>query len=151
MSKEACLLCDWISVEPPGGWLLDDQYFVMGVAPDFEVPGWYFLAMRRHGEGPMSMSPAEAGAYGPTLVSCTAAVKEATGAERVYVIAYGELYPHWHCLISPRGADIPAELRGPALFSGRSQLIDIQLSIEVAEITRKILRRHRETDMGQPS
>lgn len=131
--------------------MLDDPYFVIGIAPDFEVPGWYFLAMRRHGEGPMSMSPDEAGAYGPILVSCTSAVKEATGAERVYVIAYGELYPHWHCLISPRSAEIPAGLRGPALFSGRSQLIDVQRSIEVSEVTRKILLRHHETDEGQPS
>ncbi len=139
MNKNPCALCDWIAGEPPGGWLLEGPHFVLGIAPDFEVPGWYFLAMRRHGEGPMSMNPEEAAAYGPLLVQVTQAVRDAMGAERVYVVAYGELYPHWHCLISARTPDVLAELRGPAFFANRGQLIDLDKSIEIAAKVRQAL------------
>ena len=123
-------MCGWLA--GPGPFVVDDELFRAGVYPDFDVPGWLFLALRRHAEGPMSMNPAEAAAFGPLLVDLTGRLQRATGAERVYVVAYGELFPHWHCLLSARGADIPPELRGPALFLRRDELRDAAEAAAVA-------------------
>ena len=127
-----CAICEWLEGEPPGGWVVETEHWRAGVFPGFDVPGWLFLGMRRHAEGPMAMDGDEAATYGPTVARLTGAVQEATGAPRVYVIAYGELYPHWHCLVSPRGEDVPPDQRGPALFTARGALADAEGSASMA-------------------
>ena len=69
--------------EPVGGWVLRTERWSACVAPGFEVPGWLFLELRRHAEGPMGMDQAEAAELGPLLARLTGAIQAATGAERV--------------------------------------------------------------------
>ena len=130
MADRDCPICEWLGGDVE--WVHRDDMFAAGVFPGFDVPGWLFLALRRHAEGPMGMGPGEAAAFGPVLVDLTARLQRVTGAERVYVVAYGELFPHWHCLLSPRGADVPPEQRGPSLFLRRAELVDPDAAAEVA-------------------
>lgn len=103
------------------------------IAAGFEAPGWFFLELRRHAEGPMAMSDAEAAEMGPLVRRLTNAIQSATGAERVYVMAFGELFPHFHLLLAPRMTGDPPEVRGPGLFAHRGDLIDVDAAVEVAE------------------
>ena len=131
---EGCEICqrEASDEEPPGGWVLRTEHWSACVAPGFEVPGWLFLELRRHAEGPMAMDSAEAGELGGLLARLSGAVQSATGAERVYVLAFGELYPHFHLLLVPRMPYAPPEEAGPALFLRRTELADPPAAAEMA-------------------
>ncbi|MDP9072163.1 MAG: HIT family protein [Actinomycetota bacterium] len=131
---EDCEICqrEASSEEPPGGWVLRSEHWSACVAPGFEVPGWLFLQLRRHGDGPMAMETAEAAELGGLLARLSGAVQGATGAERVYVLAFGELYPHFHLLLVPRMPFAPPDETGPALFLKRAELVDPSAAAEVA-------------------
>jgi len=130
----SCVICEreTSEEEPPGGWVLRTDLWSACVADDFEVPGWLFLELRRHAEGPMGMDDAEAGELGVLLNRLSAGIQTATGAERVYVVAYGELFPHFHLLLTPRLPFAPDDERGPALFLKRAELVDRAAAYETA-------------------
>lgn len=135
MHDETCPLCarELSTDEPPGGWVHRSGLWSAGVAEGFEVPGWLFLQLRRHAEGPMAMAPDEAGELGGLLVELTAAIQAVTGAEKVYVAAYGEAFPHFHLVLHPRMPAAPPEHKGPALFAARDELRDVAASTAIAE------------------
>ena len=130
----SCVICEWESAdeEPPGGWVLRTDLWSACVAPDFEVPGWLFLELRRHAEGPTALTPEEASELGPLIVDVSTAVQAATGAERVYLLAFGELFPHFHVLVAPRMPMAPPEHTGPHLFLNRGDLIDHHRAADTA-------------------
>ena len=80
----------------------------------------------------MGMNESEADELGDLLVRLTGAIEAVTGAEKVYVVAYGELFPHWHLLLSPRLPFAPPELTGPGLFLHRDELIDVDAAADMA-------------------
>lgn len=129
-----CELCDRESSdeEPAGGWVLRTDRWSAYVAPGFEVPGWLFLELRRHAEGPMAMDDAEAADFGGLVRDLSAAIQAATGAERVYVLAFGELYPHFHVVLAPRMPFAPDDEKGLALFARRAELADPPAAYEAA-------------------
>lgn len=131
---EGCSICtrEASGEEPLGGWVLRTEHWSACVAPGFEVPGWLFLELRRHAEGPMAMEAAEAGELGGLLARLSAAIQAAAGAERVYILAFGELYPHFHLLLLPRLPFAPPEQAGPALFMKREELADPEAAAEMA-------------------
>ncbi len=118
--------------EPLGGWVLRTDLWSACVAEGFEVPGWLFLELRRHAEGPMGMDDTEAAELGVLLRRLSAGVESATGAERVYVVAYGELFPHFHVVLMPRLPFAPDDERGPGLFLKRDELADPVAAAETA-------------------
>lgn len=130
----SCVICEreTSEEEPPGGWVLRTDLWSTCVADGFEVPGWLFLELRRHAEGPMGVDDAEAGELGVLLNRLSAGIQTATGAERVYVVAYGELFPHFHLLLTPRLPFAPDDERGPALFLKRAELVDRAAAYETA-------------------
>lgn len=126
--------------EPPlGGWVVRTEGWSACVAPGFEAPGWLFLELRRHAEGPMAMDEDEAGELGPLIQRLSGAIGSVTGAARVYVLAFGELFPHFHVLLAPRLPGDPPELRGPGLFQHRGDLIDADAAAEIAGRIREAL------------
>lgn len=133
--RDGCEICERETTdeEPFGGWVLRTDRWSACVAPGFEVPGWLFLELRRHAEGPMGMSPQEASELGPLLVQLTTAIQTATESDRVYVLAFGELYPHFHVLLAPRMPMAPTEHTGPHLFLNRADLIDRDRAATVAQ------------------
>lgn len=129
-----CEICSREAGDEPslGGWVLRTDLWSACVAEGFEAPGWLFLELRRHAEGPMAMDDEESAELGPLLQRLSGAIEKVTGAARVYVLAFGELFPHFHVLLAPRLPGDPPELRGPGLFQHRGDLIDADAAGEVA-------------------
>ena len=136
-----CVICDreTAGTEPPGGWVLRSDRWSACVAAGFEAPGWLFLQTLRHTEGPMGMDNEEAGELGINVAQLTGAIQAVTGAEKVYVVAYGERFPHFHLCLFPRLPYAPPELMGPGLFAKVSELIDVDEAARVAGAVREAL------------
>lgn len=74
------------------------------------LPGWLMLDSVRHLGGAVDFDAAEAAAYGPMLQRASGLVRELSGCDRVYAIAFGEGARHLHVhLIPRRGADPESE------------------------------------------
>ena len=109
------------------------------VAEGYAAPGWLFLQTRRHVEGPMGMNSEEAGELGLHLTHLTEAIRAVTGAEKVYVLAYGERFPHFHLVLLPRLPFAPPDLMGPGLFTKVDELVDDVEAARVAAAVRDAL------------
>lgn len=72
------------------------------------LAGWLLLDSRRHLGGPADFEAAEAAAFGPVLQRASALVRQLSGCERVYAIAFGEGARHLHLHLIPRHAPDPA-------------------------------------------
>jgi diadenosine tetraphosphate (Ap4A) HIT family hydrolase len=72
------------------------------------LPGWLLLDSVRHLGGPVDFEADEAAAFGPMLQRASALVRELSGCERVYAIAFGEGARHLHLHLIPRHGDDPA-------------------------------------------
>jgi diadenosine tetraphosphate (Ap4A) HIT family hydrolase len=101
---------------PVGGYVYDDHCWSAYHAPLRQaVPGHLFLVSKRHFLDAADMQPDEAASLGAVLGKLTRAVKETTGAERVYTVTVVERTPHWHTWLIPRQAD--SESRGTAYLN----------------------------------
>lgn len=69
--------------------------------------GWLLLDSVRHLGGPADFRADEALAFGPMLQRASALVRELSGCERVYAIAFGEGARHLHLHLIPRHAEDP--------------------------------------------
>ena len=68
------------------------------------LAGWLLLDSCRHLGGPADFTAQEALAWGPAVQWASALVRELTGCDRVYAIAFGEGAPHLHLHLIPRFA-----------------------------------------------
>ncbi len=110
-ARGGCLICEMENA-PGGAVIFRDDLWAAEIAPGYEVPGWFFLRVRRHAELLTGLSGQELAALGPRARDLVAAVTQATGAPATYLLHFGETYRHFHALVAARGADVPAELRG---------------------------------------
>jgi diadenosine tetraphosphate (Ap4A) HIT family hydrolase len=69
------------------------------------LAGWLLLDSRRHVGGPDGFDAVEAAGLGEMLRRCCALVRQVSGCERVYCIAFGEGARHFHLHLIPRHAD----------------------------------------------
>ena len=72
------------------------------------LPGWLLLDSLRHCSGPMDFTVAEASDWGSAVRDASALVKQITGCDRVYAIAFGEGAQHLHLHLIPRHLNQPA-------------------------------------------
>ena len=72
------------------------------------LPGWLLLDSLRHCSGPLDFSEEEAADWGLAVRHASALVKQITGCQRVYAIAFGEGAQHLHLHLIPRHLDDPA-------------------------------------------
>ena len=137
----ACAICDreTAAEEPPGGWVLRTDRWSACVAQGLEAPGWLFLQTLRHTEGPMGMDTEEAGELGINVAHLSGAIQAVTGAEKVYVVAYGERFPHFHVCLFPRMPFAPPEHPGPGLFTQVGELVALDRAADVARAVREAL------------
>lgn len=142
-SQPDCHICAVVGAEPLGGWVYRDEHWAAGVHPGAEVPGWIVLSQRRHAEGSAAMSEAEAVGFGTVVASLSQAITEVCRAERVYLLSFGELNPHWHLLLAGRGTDVAAADRGPQLWQRRQQYLDPEAARAAALQMRRLLRSRR--------
>jgi diadenosine tetraphosphate (Ap4A) HIT family hydrolase len=135
-----CLLCEMEQAEP-GAVVFRDELWAAEVAPGYEVPGWFFLRVRRHAELLTALDDAELSALGRRARDLVAAVTEATGAPATYLLHFGENYRHFHALVAARGADIPAGLRGGNILRLRPDRVDRAAAVALTPAVRAAYER----------
>ena len=142
-SVASCRICELVDQEggPTGQWVLSDEQWFAGVLPGYDVPGWLVCGMRRHGEGPDSMNPEEASSFGIIVQRLSAALRTVTGAERLYLIAFGEEFPHLHFMLVPRPQSEAGAPRGVAYLALREELRDPAAAAAIAAEVQATLSR----------
>jgi len=118
-----CLICQLDQV--PGEAVVfryDD--WACEIAPGFEVPGWYFLRLRRHALGWAELDRAELTSFGLVVQHLMGALEFAFDAPARYLMTFGEAYPHFHAVVTVRTDDIPAESRSGNILSLRDSRVD---------------------------
>lgn len=71
--------------------ILRSELWVLRHHPDpAPLPGWLLLDSLRHCSGPLDFSEAEAADWGRAVRDTSRLVKQITGCQRVYAIAFGE-------------------------------------------------------------
>lgn len=112
--------------------VLRDETWSCEIPPGLEAPGWFFLRLRRHAEGWAGLTPGEAAGFGAVSQRVDAAIRAATGVEKVYFMNFGENHPHFHYLVIARPLDLEPAARGAAIVSQFSEFRDPAASLEVA-------------------
>ena len=107
---DECLLCTMETADDEVVVFRDDLW-AAEIVPGYDVPGWIILRARRHAERMTGLSGAELAGFGQRARDIIAAITQVTGAPATYLMAFGERYPHFHALITPRGEDVPPERR----------------------------------------
>jgi diadenosine tetraphosphate (Ap4A) HIT family hydrolase len=82
-------------------WEDDLWRLTTSVGPGDVTLGFSYLEPKRHVSDITALDGAEAATFGPVLARCTAALKEATGCELVYVYVFGGSIPHLHVHLAP--------------------------------------------------
>lgn len=103
MGADECVLCR----EVEGDDELDrvevwrDSLWRLTVSLGSEVPGFGYLEPLRHIPHITDLDGPEAETFGGTLARITSALKDATGAELVYIYVFGGGVPHLHVHLAP--------------------------------------------------
>src|SRR5436190_14986678 len=79
----------------------EDALWRLTVSLAAEVPGFAYLEPKRHVPHITDLSGDEAATFGATLAQCSRALRDATGAEVVYVYIFGDGIPHLHVHLAP--------------------------------------------------
>ena len=99
----------------PGGLIKRYRHWgVEHIIEPIPVRGWLILKTLRHTEGIAGMNAAEAAELGTIMAELPQRLKEATGAEMIYVFCMTEAVRHLHIHLIPRLPD--SVLMGTELF-----------------------------------
>ena len=108
VENENCSLCDIPAVDASFGrvevWRSELWRLTTSVGPGDPTPGFSYLEPLRHIRYVHELDGEESTSFGPVIARCTAALKEATGAELVYVYIFGGGIPHLHVHLAPHVA-----------------------------------------------
>ncbi len=118
-----CLICR-LDDAPDEAVVFRDADWACEIAPGFEVPGWYFLRLRRHALGWNELARDELTGFGPVARDLMVALEQAFDAPARYLMTFGEAYPHFHCVVTVRTDDIPPELRSGNILALRASRVD---------------------------
>lgn len=119
-----CFMCGLEETTEESAVVFRDPLWTAQTVPGYDVPGWFVLRARRHAERITGLDDTEAVTFGRRARDLVAAVTEATGAPATYLVVFGENHPHFHALITARGADVPADRRSGDLFKLRTEAAD---------------------------
>jgi diadenosine tetraphosphate (Ap4A) HIT family hydrolase len=126
-TEAGCLICEQETADD-ANIVWRDDLFACEITPGFEVPGWVVVRVRRHTVGWPGLTDDELAVIGRRIADTVAASAEVSGAPKVYVMTFGEAFPHFHGLIAPRGEEVPPELRTARILDRRQTDIDIPAS-----------------------
>lgn len=135
MTDDHCLMCATEHTTAERIVFRDDLW-AAEVLPDYEVPGWFVLRARRHADGIADLSDDEAETFGRRARDLIAAISDVTGAPTTYIMGFGENYRHFHVLVTARGDEVPTERRGGNIVQLRTEQIDIDSSLTIADHVR---------------
>jgi histidine triad (HIT) family protein len=109
-----CLFCQIQQglVPSAGGAIYEDElvyatHYSQGGLPEYL--GHLVVQTRRHAPTFADLTDCEARAVGLLITRLSRALKECVGAERCYVVFFGEVVPHLHVLLTARYPDTPQE------------------------------------------
>lgn len=100
--------------------IASDEWWRVAHATDTAVPGWLVLLPRRHVTAVADLTDDdEAAGLGSWQVRVSRAVGAVTGCRKTYVVQFAEAdgFQHVHFHLVPHHPDLPADLRGPRIFS----------------------------------
>ena len=118
-----CLICH-LDEAPDEAIVFRDQDWACEIAPGFEVPGGYFLRLRRHALGWAALEQPELTAFGPVARDLMGALDRAFGAPACYLMTFGEAYPHFHAVVTVRTEDVPPESRSGNILTLLATRVD---------------------------
>jgi diadenosine tetraphosphate (Ap4A) HIT family hydrolase len=103
MSAPACLLCDGDSAAKQLNrtTVWEDDLWRLSMSRRGYTTGFGYLEPRRHVPHITDLDGEEAATFGPTIARVARALKEAAGAELVYVYVFGGGIPHLHVHLGP--------------------------------------------------
>jgi diadenosine tetraphosphate (Ap4A) HIT family hydrolase len=136
--------CNYCAVErdtPEEEWLYRDPLWSVAGHTLLDEPGWAIVMLRRHVERIGELTAEELQSLGPMAARMSEAISSVTAAEKVYVVLFLETNHHFHLLLTPREADAPPSLRGPALLVNRRQYKDATAAVQVGDRIREYLAR----------
>jgi diadenosine tetraphosphate (Ap4A) HIT family hydrolase len=145
-----CLICHLDEV-PAEAVVFRDDDWACEVAPGFEVPGWYFLRLRRHALGWAEVERPELTAFGPVVKDLMDALELAFDAPARYLMTFGEAYPHFHAVVTVRADDIPPESRSGNILALRESRTDRDAAVARVPAVRAALAGIRDTARPSPT
>jgi diadenosine tetraphosphate (Ap4A) HIT family hydrolase len=138
-----CLICH-LDLAPDEAVVFRDEDWACEVAPGFEVPGWYFLRLRRHALGWAELARPELTAFGPVVQDLMRALEQAFDAPARYLMTFGEAYPHFHAVVTVRAQDIPPESRSGNILALRGSRLDRDAAVARVPAVRAALAAVRD-------
>ena len=135
-----CLLCTMETADDSVA-MFRDELWAAEIVPGYDVPGWIILRARRHAERITGLNDTELATFAQRTRNVVAAVTEVTGAPATYLMIFGENYPHFHALITPRGEDVPAERRAGNILQLRADHRDPPAALALMSGLRAAYRR----------
>jgi diadenosine tetraphosphate (Ap4A) HIT family hydrolase len=120
---QSCYSCattdDPERILPPRERIADRQGWRVAHAIDCALPGWLVLVAKRHVTRYADLTAAEATELGLLSWQVSRALTAVTGCQKTYVAMFSEAtrFEHLHVHLVPRAADLPADERGPAVFT----------------------------------
>ena len=118
----SCLSCQIVrgGRPVPGGMLIRGRYWVLSHGNPCNAPGYLVLCAHRHVEFIGDLQDPELSEMGVMLGRASAAIKQVTGAERVYSLHAAEVERHTHVHLIPRLSGMPnrASLLLKPFFNG---------------------------------
>jgi diadenosine tetraphosphate (Ap4A) HIT family hydrolase len=143
-----CLLCRVVDADAHFGrrrvW--EDQHWRLSVVLHGAVVGFAHLEPHRHIPFITELDGPEAATLGPVLAQATAALRAATGADRIYVYVFGDRVPHLHFNLAPHHPD-DALIGGPGLLRPDAEPADAATHEAAATaIARALAAQPRRTD-----
>ncbi len=109
-----CLFCQIQSGLKPvvGGTIYEDELVYASHWSNDEMPeylGHLVVQTKKHAPTFADLTDCEARSVGLLVTRLSRALKACAGAERSYVVFFGEVVPHLHVLITVRYPDTPPE------------------------------------------
>ena len=103
---EDCFICrkhNGLEAAPPGGYLYEDEHWMICHAPGKLGPlGTLFIESRRHFLDYAEMTNEESASLGIVMRKIYSALRLHTEAERIYQVTLLEGVPHFHTWLVPR-------------------------------------------------
>lgn len=121
--QDDCLICTTEDADEECV-VFRDELWAAEIVSGYDVPGWVILRTRRHTERITGLSDEELDTFGSRARDLVAAVSDVMGAPATYLLVFGESYPHFHVLVTPRGEDVPGDRRAGDILKLRTEAPD---------------------------
>ncbi len=117
-----CMACDnnaRVDDLPPRERVAIDEHWRVAHSFDSALAGWLVVLPRRHVTALHELTDEEVAPLGPLLHRLSAALVEALGCEKAYLMFFAEKegFSHLHVHVVPRMADFGADELGPGVFA----------------------------------